>query len=1117
MSRGSIFAGRAVILVTAEDQLNRGLGKVRSTLRKFANTLSNIGDSSLRGGLLGSIVSGGILRHFVDFDDKLLTLQAKLGIFGKAVGQDAVVMKDLEESIRALGKSTSYTTSQVTDAAISLAQAGFSADKIKGSLQAVLDLGRGTGYGLDQSAEVLANTMATFNLEAKAATLVADQLVRATRLGTVEIDDLRESLKYASGAVSNLNEDLPVLLSLLVQMSEAGLKGSLAGTSLNTALNQMVKNAEQLKALYGVDIITSVGSNGQLKIDLMKSFINIAKQLQAIPDPGKRLAAYNDIFNLRGQRAVTSVREMEQVVQILQKLTEASGEARRAAQTMDMRLGGSLRRATGAVSDFVLTLGQINAPLVTSFLEAVPAAAQALQYFAKAHGDLMIALVLSPFALVAVGVALKGLAITMTLAASSLTPLISGLRALSSVVLPGTSRQLSFLFGTKKAPGIFKGAGALGAKGTNFLHSLYSRMKSTKEQVSERSRLRALAAGQAALARSQFKKMALLGDKGARLGGFLGNERAVQTKLGVDIDNIDKKLVHLAKARQIAADAARVEAMYQKDLTRLLAEEVTLTQRINDASNRTKPGSALSSEALLALEEKRTTIEYQRWRIEKERQKLRVRSPESSAALFREQNRLLTERAIKVNRIARMETAINRTAIQQGKIALKARGLGSQAITSKSRAENLLKSANSIRPITELFRGVRLVKGIDNLLSFGKALFTVANGVRRFVFSVGGITTILELLLLFGDKLPGVKDAMQAFSNGFKAAGEQIGKIRGILGPGMALFSQGIETLNAGEVEAGLSLLQTGVQSLIGVIGNQLSAAWFAFMEKVSWVYDIFKKIVVVSYEIGAAIAGSVGVALDNIFGRLGRLFGGEMVAGDGISALIATVAKFTAAVVPALTAFLLKFESILAQFILNLMEAFPMLTKFSADGAKQKLASTVLANEASVAALMNIMKKAFANIDTAMFLPSEMDFKRRRLEAERAGKQAQDILKNTDLKSMFSSYFSTLTSNLSNLLSSTTSKKEELKDAFLDDFFNGLDNMQKSKNGMQQSTPPDLAKALNIVSAFVGSAQASRGNLLQAINVEKQTQKEIQKNTQRAADELEDINARGGQLVFTS
>ena len=903
MSRGSIYAGRAVILVTAEDQLNRGLGKVRSTLRKFANTLSNIGDSALRGGLLGSIVSGGILKHFVDFDDKLLTLQAKLGIFGKAVGQDAIVMKELEESIRALGKSTSYTTSQVTEAAIALAQAGFSADKIKGSLQAVLDLGRGTGYGLDQSAEVLANTMATFNLGASAATMVADQLVRATRLGTVEIDDLRESLKYASGAVSNLNEDLPVLLSLLVQMSEAGLKGSLAGTSLNTALNQMVKNAEQLKALYGVDIITGVGSDGKLKIDVMKSFINIAKQLQAIPDPGKRLAAYNDIFNLRGARAVTSVREMDQVVKILEKLTDASGEARKAAQTMDMRLGGSLRRATGAISDFVLTLGQINAPLATSFLEAIPAAAQALQYFAKAHGDLMVTLVLAPFALVAVGLALKGLAVSMAIAASSLTPLISGMRALSRIVLPGTGRQLAFLMGTKKAPSIFgQGAGAFSViRRSNAESALKQRMKR----------------------QSNYLRL---------LGGM-----------------------------QVASGMP---------------------------------------------------------------------------------------------------------------------GLASKGAKNLFRSENLAKSISSMKP--------------HLLFNTAKAFFSLGNSIRRFVFSAGGITTVLELLLIFGDKLPGVKDAMQAFSNGFKAAGEQIGKIRGMLGPGMALFGSGVKILNSGDIETGLALMKEGVGSLVGVIYNQLGAAWFSFMEKVSWVYDIFRKMVLVSYEIGAAIASSIGVAMNNVMGRLGRLFGGEAGVNDNFMALLATAAKLLAGVVPAFLAGILKFESILAQFILDLQDAFPLL---AAGGSKDRLRNTILSNEAGVAALLNTMFKSFNKIDEIMGSQTKTDFARRRLESEAAAREAANIKKVEVV------YGTGQAKNAQGIFGAgAIGARRDLFDAVKD-----------------VTTSPDMTRALEIISSFVGSAQASRGNLLQAINVEKANQEAIKDNTKRAADELEDINARGGQLVFTS
>ena len=324
----------------------------------------------------------------------------------------------------------------------------------------------------------------------------------------------------------------------------------------------------------------------------------------------------------------------------------------------------------------------------------------------------------------------------------------------------------------------------------------------------------------------------------------------------------------------------------------------------------------------------------------------------------------------------------------------------------------------------------------------------------------------------------------------FRSAGEQIGKIRGMLGPGMALFGSGVKILNSGDIETGLALMKEGVGSLVGVIYNQLSAAWFSFMEKVSWVYDIFRKIVVVSYEIGAAIAGSVGVALNNVFGRFGRLFGGEINTGDTITAMITLAAQFTASIIPGLYSAFLRFESILAQFILDLQAAFPLI---ASGGAKDRLRNTVLANEASVAALMNIIKDSFKNIGNVMGLPSEVDFKRRKHEAEQAAKenvgQAQRGLLGA--KPIFD----------------TTELMVQIE----------KNRAAMAKSAATSGAGPDMAKALSIISSFVGSAQASRGNLLQAINVEKANQEAIKDNTKRAADELEDINARGGQLVFTS
>jgi TP901 family phage tail tape measure protein len=204
MTRRSIEAGKAVIVIDVLDKANASFNKLTSKMMASARGLRNLGQQAAGAGLLTGLVSRGVINNFTDFEDKILNLTAKLGIFGVETDQQKANIKDLTKTIIDLGRVTSYTSAEVADAAISLAQAGFSITEIKSSLKAVLDLARGTGYALGDTADLLANTVRTFNLlkpgnsaavlAENMATInhVASMMVKATRLGTIEIQDLRE-------------------------------------------------------------------------------------------------------------------------------------------------------------------------------------------------------------------------------------------------------------------------------------------------------------------------------------------------------------------------------------------------------------------------------------------------------------------------------------------------------------------------------------------------------------------------------------------------------------------------------------------------------------------------------------------------------------------------------------------------------------------------------------------------------------------------------------------------------------------------------------------------------------------------------------------------------------
>jgi TP901 family phage tail tape measure protein len=368
MSRQSIQAGKAVIVVELTDratmQFNKLTSGLAAQLMKASRSLRNLSTAAAGGLFATGFAVRNTVRDFTSFEDQMLNLTVKLGYFGNLTQEQTRNVEQLRTTIMKLGRTTAFTSKEVADAAVSLAQAGFSVDEIKGSLQGTLDFARGTGYALGESADMLANVVRTFNLfgendslETRMNTItnVTSQMVKATRLGTIEIQDLRESLKYASGTAGNLGIKLPVLLGFLVQMSESGLKASLAGTSLNTALLNMIKSSDRLRQSFPeFQIVTDQQGNEDL-LTTMYNLFELTKNLSRI----QKAELFGDIFNIRGARAVSSVQEIERVEQFIQAIRVAGAESRLAAAKMEEGPGGAVRRLNSAFETLKITIGKL--------------------------------------------------------------------------------------------------------------------------------------------------------------------------------------------------------------------------------------------------------------------------------------------------------------------------------------------------------------------------------------------------------------------------------------------------------------------------------------------------------------------------------------------------------------------------------------------------------------------------------------------------------------------------------------------------------------------------------------------------------------------------------------
>jgi TP901 family phage tail tape measure protein len=240
------------------------VGDLKEALSDAASSISKAGDK-LQG--LGSKLSLGVtaplagiatmaIKSAADFEQSMNVMQ-------QVSGATAADMQALQEQALQLGAQTSFSAGEAAEAMLELAKAGLSASEISAAIGGTLDLAAAGGLGLAQAAEITANAVNAFGLEASQASSVANMLAAAANASSVEVTDLAQGMQMASAVFSSSGQSLATLNTALAILGNNGLKGSDAGTSLKTMLMRLTAPtddaAEKLREL-GVSVYDAAGN-----------------------------------------------------------------------------------------------------------------------------------------------------------------------------------------------------------------------------------------------------------------------------------------------------------------------------------------------------------------------------------------------------------------------------------------------------------------------------------------------------------------------------------------------------------------------------------------------------------------------------------------------------------------------------------------------------------------------------------------------------------------------------------------------------------------------------------------------------------------------------------------
>ena len=293
-------------------------------------------------------------------------------------------MSGLSETAQTLGLRTMFMSRDIASGMKYLAMAGNDANQIQQMISGAAMMANATGMelgGKGGTADLLTNIMRTFKLEGQqAANIVGDQLTKATMSSNVSMADLAESIKYSAASMVTLKQQLPQVAAMIGTLGNAGIQGSMAGTSIRNMADYLTQsltnpNFKGAKALakLGLGKQDFVDANGDLQ-DFAVILEKIGEATQGLSTIDQN-AVFKSIFGVRGMRAAVAImRDTEGYFDLLNKIqNNSAGFAEEVVGKRMETLAGKIDIVQSAAENLMTTFSEAlgKNPIIMGFLDMV--------------------------------------------------------------------------------------------------------------------------------------------------------------------------------------------------------------------------------------------------------------------------------------------------------------------------------------------------------------------------------------------------------------------------------------------------------------------------------------------------------------------------------------------------------------------------------------------------------------------------------------------------------------------------------------------------------------------------------------------------------------------------
>lgn len=315
-----------------------GLGKVAlAGVGAAATALTSLGAAAIK---VGSEFEAGMSR-----------VQAISG----ATGEELAEMTELAKK---LGADTSFSASEAAAGMENLASAGFTANEIMAAMPGLLDLAAVSGGDVAEASDVAASALRAFGLDANEAGHVANVFAQAAASTNAEVTDMGYAMKYVAPVAAAMGISLEETAAAIGIMSDAGIKGTTAGTALRGALARLTNPTDAMSTVMeelGLNFYDAEGnmlSLGEQVAMLQESFVGLTQEERN-----------NALVTLYGQGSLSGMLALidagpEKLNALTQSFQDSDDAAQEMATTMLDNLKGSVEELMGSLETLGITVYQ---------------------------------------------------------------------------------------------------------------------------------------------------------------------------------------------------------------------------------------------------------------------------------------------------------------------------------------------------------------------------------------------------------------------------------------------------------------------------------------------------------------------------------------------------------------------------------------------------------------------------------------------------------------------------------------------------------------------------------------------------------------------------------------